>query len=32
MKNITMIDTSGNKRDTEKVLSKSLDEIFIKNV
>ena len=31
MKNITMIDTSGNKRDTEKVLSKSLDEIFIKN-
>jgi dTMP kinase len=32
MKNITMIDTSGDKRDTEKVLSKSLDEIFIKNV
>jgi len=32
MKNITMIDTSGNKRDTEKILSKSLDEIFIKNV
>ena len=32
MKNITMIDTSGHKRDTEKVLSKSLDEIFIKNV
>lgn len=31
MKNITMIDTSGNKSDTEKVLSKSLDEIFIKN-
>ena len=31
MKNITMIDTSGDKRDTEKVLSKSLDEIFIKN-
>ena len=31
MKNITMIDTSGNKRDTEKVLFKSLDEIFIKN-
>ena len=31
MKNITMIDTSGHKRDTEKVLSKSLDEIFIKN-
>ena len=30
MKNITMIDTSGHKRDTEKVLSKSLDEIFIK--
>ena len=30
MKNITMIDTSGDKRDTEKVLSKSLDEIFIK--
>lgn len=32
MKNITMIDTSGDKSDTEKVLSKSLDEIFIKNV
>jgi dTMP kinase len=32
MKNITMIDTSGDKRDTEQVLSKSLDEIFIKNV
>ena len=32
MKNITMIDTSGDKRNTEKVLSKSLDEIFIKNV
>ena len=32
MKNITMIDTSGDKRDTEKILSKSLDEIFIKNV
>ena len=32
MKNITMIDTSGDKRDTEKVLFKSLDEIFIKNV
>ena len=31
MKNITMIDTSGDKRDTEKVLFKSLDEIFIKN-
>lgn len=31
MKNITMIDTSGDKSDTEKVLSKSLDEIFIKN-
>lgn len=31
MKNITMIDTSGDKRDTEKVLSKSLDEIFIKD-
>ena len=30
MKNITMIDTSGDKRDTEKVLFKSLDEIFIK--
>jgi len=26
-----MIDTSGAKSDTEKVLSKSLDEIFIKN-
>ena len=31
MKNITMIDTSRDKSDTEKVLSKSLDEIFIKN-
>ena len=31
MKNITMIDTSRDKRSTEKVLSKSLDEIFIKN-
>jgi dTMP kinase len=31
MKNITMIDTSRDKRSTEKILSKSLDEIFIKN-
>ena len=29
MKNITMIDTSGDKRDTEKILSKSLDEILL---